>query len=71
MVPLAVFPFFRFSDLAEGVEVLEYDRYLLHLSRLAQWGKAGTGEQVAQRLPLFHAGATVMINETWYQIPKE
>src|ERR1700730_2131787 len=29
----------RFSDLAEGVQVFEVDRYLLYLSRFAQCGK--------------------------------
>src|SRR5271157_1924453 len=41
----------RFSELAEGVQVLEFYRYLLHLSRLAHCVWGGTGEQLAQRLP--------------------
>jgi hypothetical protein len=54
-----------FSDLAESVQVFEDDRYLLHLSRLAQCGKGGTGEQLAQRLPLFRtrAGIDIVSNE--------
>ena len=51
----------RFPDFAECVQVLEFDRYLLHLSRLAHFGKAGTGEQLVQRLPLFRARARIYI----------
>src|SRR5271166_1991300 len=51
----------RFSDLAEGVQVLEFYRYLLHLSRSAHCVWGGTGEQLAQRLPLFRARARIYI----------
>ena len=54
-----------FPDLAEGVQVLEFDRYLLDLSRLAVRGEGRTAEQLAQRLPLFRArtGIDVVSNE--------
>jgi hypothetical protein len=48
-----------FTDLAEGVQVLEVDRYLLYLSRLALCGKGGASEQLAQRLFLFRARARI------------
>jgi|SRR5271165_127562 len=51
----------RFPDLAEVVQILEFYRYLLHLSRLAHNGKAGTGEQLAHRLPLFRARARINV----------
>src|SRR5271166_1353777 len=51
----------RFSDLAEVVQILEFYRYFLHLSRLAHYGKAGTGAQIAQRLPLFRVRARIYI----------
>src|SRR5271166_4623464 len=51
----------RFSDLAEGVQVLEFYRYLLHLSRFAHCVWGGTGEQLAQSLPLFRARARIYI----------
>ena len=48
-----------FPDLTEGVQVLEFDRYLLDLSRLAHYGKAGTGEQLAQRFLLVRVCARI------------
>src|SRR5271165_3304602 len=51
----------HFSDLAEGVQVLEFYRYLLHLSRFAHCVWGGTGEQLAQGLPLFRARARIYI----------
>src|SRR6201984_1918250 len=52
-------------DLAEGVQIFEFDRYLLQLGRLAHPGKRGAGEQLAQRLPLFRAcaGIDIVSNE--------
>src|SRR5580693_7276143 len=48
-------------DLAEGVQIFEFDGYLLQLGRLAHPGKRGTGEQLAQRLSLFRACAGIDI----------
>src|SRR5271166_5352662 len=51
----------HFGNLAEGVQVLEFYRYLLHLSRFAHCVWGGTGEQLAQSLPLFRARARIYI----------
>src|ERR1700730_16517606 len=48
-------------DLAKGVQIFEFDRYLLQVGRLAHPGKRGTSEQLAQRLPLFRACARIDI----------
>src|ERR1700751_6138461 len=48
-------------DLAEGVQIFEFDRYLLQLGRLAHPGKRGTGNQLAQRPLWVRAGSGIDI----------